>query len=532
MHSLAVFRVLRGFAASFVDIAFSLLRSFISEGNAIRCALESRVYIVSQTHRELVAECHTKPRHTYEALRIFFFTPMRVQRGRHEAAPATHSLRGWGGAGDPRGNPTTSAIVRHDFHVRKSVSGPAGTRTRLYSVWEAIALATAQPRPRKYKVITPTGTSSVHTKIRNLCVFPKTSRFGNEQCRGYTRRLSRCKERNVVPVGRDRDNSACRFRIKPRETHRQNNLLLPVNACHFTITVRHCYRHSGEHKIKRTCHIPLNKEKHPITYENSVEQRQNAREGKREIYEKTRRPATSSGTITTCENPGATRPGIDPGSRRREASMSNRSATAAPGWLKAADRKVLPFSPVGRGDAPDTIQHMGRYDNASFCHLCNPGSTLGLSRGWHAVTLPHLIRFIHFCVTGALSYHPFEGHIPPSCVPRFKGHLSEMIFRAVEMEKTNTVGNNCAQTNRRVANSRPVTGSTENAPCLHGRARAKYEAHSCNFIVYRVVRVNELCSRAPCTAWNKRFSVEKRDETGMLGGRGGSTSTTLSCATL
>ncbi|KAJ8866813.1 hypothetical protein PR048_032674 [Dryococelus australis] len=34
----------------------------------------------------------------------------------------------------------------------------------------------------------------------------------------------------------------------------------------------------------------------------------------REIPEKTHRPAASSGTILTCENPGVTRPGIEPGS--------------------------------------------------------------------------------------------------------------------------------------------------------------------------------------------------------------------------
>ncbi|KAJ8890934.1 hypothetical protein PR048_010443 [Dryococelus australis] len=35
---------------------------------------------------------------------------------------------------------------------------------------------------------------------------------------------------------------------------------------------------------------------------------------KRDVPEKTRRPAAFSGTIPTCENPGATRPGIEPGS--------------------------------------------------------------------------------------------------------------------------------------------------------------------------------------------------------------------------
>ncbi|KAJ8874821.1 hypothetical protein PR048_022710 [Dryococelus australis] len=42
--------------------------------------------------------------------------------------------------------------------------------------------------------------------------------------------------------------------------------------------------------------------------------------GKQEIPDKTRRLAASSGTIPTCENPGATPPGNKPGSPKREAS--------------------------------------------------------------------------------------------------------------------------------------------------------------------------------------------------------------------
>ncbi|KAJ8876053.1 hypothetical protein PR048_023961 [Dryococelus australis] len=53
----------------------------------------------------------------------------------------------------------------------------------------------------------------------------------------------------------------------------------------------------------------------------SMEQRRNkGTGGKREIPEKTRLPAVSSGTISTCENPGATPPGNEPGSPRWEAS--------------------------------------------------------------------------------------------------------------------------------------------------------------------------------------------------------------------
>ncbi|KAJ8891250.1 hypothetical protein PR048_010766 [Dryococelus australis] len=43
--------------------------------------------------------------------------------------------------------------------------------------------------------------------------------------------------------------------------------------------------------------------------------------GKREIPEKTRRPAASYGTTTRCENPGVTRPGIEPGSPWWEMNM-------------------------------------------------------------------------------------------------------------------------------------------------------------------------------------------------------------------
>ncbi|KAJ8894358.1 hypothetical protein PR048_006988 [Dryococelus australis] len=40
--------------------------------------------------------------------------------------------------------------------------------------------------------------------------------------------------------------------------------------------------------------------------------------GKRKIPEKTRRPVASSGTIPSSENPGVNRPGIEPGSPRRD----------------------------------------------------------------------------------------------------------------------------------------------------------------------------------------------------------------------
>ncbi|KAJ8866745.1 hypothetical protein PR048_032606 [Dryococelus australis] len=66
--------------------------------------------------------------------------------------------------------------------------------------------------------------------------------------------------------------------------------------------------------------------------------------GKREIPEKTRRPAASSGTIPTCESSRATPPGIEPGSRRWEAS----SLTTTPPLTTKEIKKPLTTSLLGR----------------------------------------------------------------------------------------------------------------------------------------------------------------------------------------
>ncbi|KAJ8891440.1 hypothetical protein PR048_003968 [Dryococelus australis] len=59
--------------------------------------------------------------------------------------------------------------------------------------------------------------------------------------------------------------------------------------------------------------------------------------GKREIPEKTCQLAASFGTVPTCENPGVTRPGVEPGSPRwlgEGGEQSNHSATTAPQHVK------------------------------------------------------------------------------------------------------------------------------------------------------------------------------------------------------
>ncbi|KAJ8868945.1 hypothetical protein PR048_030486 [Dryococelus australis] len=60
---------------------------------------------------------------------------------------------------------------------------------------------------------------------------------------------------------------------------------------------------------------PHKKNRHTISYLRGVENFADEDEGggNGEIPEKTRRPATSSGTIPTCENPGATLPGLESG---------------------------------------------------------------------------------------------------------------------------------------------------------------------------------------------------------------------------
>ncbi|KAJ8871561.1 hypothetical protein PR048_027887 [Dryococelus australis] len=68
----------------------------------------------------------------------------------------------------------------------------------------------------------------------------------------------------------------------------------------------------------------------------SMKQCRNDKAGETGIPEKIRRPAASSRTISTCENPGVTRPGIEPGSPWLDASR----LTAQPPWAPKTKRKL------------------------------------------------------------------------------------------------------------------------------------------------------------------------------------------------
>ncbi|KAJ8869197.1 hypothetical protein PR048_030769 [Dryococelus australis] len=70
-------------------------------------------------------------------------------------------------------------------------------------------------------------------------------------------------------------------------------------------------------------------------------------QGKWKIPEKTRPPSSSSNTIPTCENPGVTRPGIEPGSSWWEAS-------------RLTIKSLLPLSPL--------LNPIGKYNMARTLH--------------------------------------------------------------------------------------------------------------------------------------------------------------------
>ncbi|KAJ8875984.1 hypothetical protein PR048_023892 [Dryococelus australis] len=77
----------------------------------------------------------------------------------------------------------------------------------------------------------------------------------------------------------------------------------------------------------------------------SMEQRRNARAGETEVPQKNCRPATSSGTIPTRDNPGATPPGIEPGSAWWESCWDFFCYSAHPTSKRSEDVSSLEISP-------------------------------------------------------------------------------------------------------------------------------------------------------------------------------------------
>ncbi|KAJ8882912.1 hypothetical protein PR048_014751 [Dryococelus australis] len=88
-------------------------------------------------------------------------------------------------------------------------------------------------------------------------------------------------------------------------------------------------------------------------------------QGKREISERTRRPATSSGTTPTCENPGVTLSGIEPGSPCEIAALRSLLVFPAP-----PPPPPRPFSPTktlaGQKDEPLLLGEVVQHDSATL----------------------------------------------------------------------------------------------------------------------------------------------------------------------
>ncbi|KAJ8891115.1 hypothetical protein PR048_010626 [Dryococelus australis] len=95
-----------------------------------------------------------------------------------------------------------------------------------------------------------------------------------------------------------------------------------------------------------------------------------------EIPEKTRRPAASAGTIPTCENPGVTRPEIEPGSPWWDASSltAQPHRPIQPKIMKATTkdcvlRRLRPWSDTDGGNgfkAKET--HEGKFVDSDYCY--------------------------------------------------------------------------------------------------------------------------------------------------------------------
>ncbi|KAJ8874229.1 hypothetical protein PR048_025071 [Dryococelus australis] len=183
----------------------------------------------------------------------------RVDRGENEAAP---ECKGGVTTGDLRESQPTSGIVRHDSHLRISGSKHGRGLKPDSPWWEASSLtaqfASLADRIRKYllAVFAHAPGRSTRKSARELA---STNAITREERNG---------EHSQIPP---RD-SASRL---PTSNSQSNPL---------------------EHAWKES-HFPGR--------------------GERDIPEKIRRPAASSGTIPTCENPGVTPSGIEPTVRLR-----------------------------------------------------------------------------------------------------------------------------------------------------------------------------------------------------------------------
>ncbi|KAJ8869271.1 hypothetical protein PR048_030843 [Dryococelus australis] len=236
-------------------------------------------------------------------------------------------MKGRGETGDPRENPPTSGIVRDDSHVRESRSDPAGNRTRC-NYWRAPRAATVccceclevHPRVTAWR---PAGRTAeprgLAQRRRKSCFRSKglALRTGLKRAPGYSRSAGQDNPRNEL----------CSWRVV-RETRRRKGAsnsaeggedisrppyVVPIDVFQRVVSHRRLptmlqlfqaeLRSSNCYGFCGTCRDAIQ----PPYLPGGGGGRSQRRD-------------SPTGTIHTCEGPGATPPGIEPGSPWREVS--------------------------------------------------------------------------------------------------------------------------------------------------------------------------------------------------------------------
>ncbi|KAJ8884324.1 hypothetical protein PR048_016181 [Dryococelus australis] len=157
----------------------------------------------------------------------------------------------------------------------------------------------------------------------------------------------------------------------------------------------------------------------------NMERRQNEEVGKWEIPEKTRQPAATYGTITTCENP-MTRPGIEPGLPWWEGSV----LIAQPPWPLNLRKKSLLLPAYVLTDAPNITCTVQRHDGNTARLARRNDETLGV-RVSVARIAPPLLDLGRGVPTGVLggSTVPYRGVASRKCpdLHRLCSHNAELL---------------------------------------------------------------------------------------------------------
>ncbi|KAJ8875040.1 hypothetical protein PR048_022930 [Dryococelus australis] len=308
--------------------------------------------------------------------------------------------RGGGGdTGDPRQNPPTIAIVRHNYHSRKS-GDPAGDRTR----FTLVTGEDSEGHWGKYIITIQAKHELLHTNKYNFSIYrrrvvsPLASHLGElgsipGRVTGFSHgnHAGRCRwsagflgdlpspppfHSGATPYSLHSPSSALKTILKAAQISSLTPFTVSLNVTPLEQQVFIPAKCRGSRRLLRPtippradfCEVLHALFTHETTrwrvgVNNSQQRKSSAGmkgRRKREIPEKNRRPTASSGTIPKCENP-VTRSGIEPDSPRWEAS----GMTARPPRTLAKRQWIS--SPGGAVFGTITWQHFARGPSVSLC---------------------------------------------------------------------------------------------------------------------------------------------------------------------